>query len=151
MERLGSNFKFAIPSSDKYFNATRNRGRQTFPINEGYVYKGNAEEISNDFYPKMGVHNPIAKILLIVHNTTEKEAKEILKDGYEGHKILNSAILVKKSNQDKICVYDPFYRYAIFKCLNITNETYKETIAKIEAFAAVRIRDLQNYPMKVKS
>ena len=84
------------------------------------------------------------------------EAKILLVDGWEKYKMLNNAVLVNDGKVVSFCQYNPFagnefVRDPLFYCHNITETSVDKCLKSIHNFINMRTRNLQKYPMRVRS
>jgi hypothetical protein len=116
--------------------------------------RGSYNEIIKTFYPKIAVHNPQMKILIIsIEPYNPGKIYNLLKIGFEKYSFINCAIMstikILETNGifSSICTYNPFTDYLF--CKNFTDDNFMEAAKETKTYMDQKLDNLHGYQLKV--
>lgn len=89
------------------------------------------------------------KMLLQIDEESFESAKEILKVGFEKHKILNVAVLVVSNNRISLCMFNPFITSSNFQCITFFESNFCEQLNEVHKFVKSRVGNLHKHPLRI--
>lgn len=128
----------------------------SLPLTCGFFIKCSKSDALNYIFERVSNYNPRTKLMFQLSENDYESAEEVLKVGFEKYKLINVAVAMASSVDQKgtFCLYNPFSgdaysRRPDFHCTDFTSNSFSLQLVEIEKFIRARISNLQKYPLKI--